>query len=195
MLGVGAAANTAATSAHRMRLPRLLFSFMAASGGRTLGTAVTLCSVEVFQVAGHATLACDGTLPFRCQFGVGPYRCHDALVPLTCPGSSAEPPGSRDRGPRRAPKVVVQGGSTERPWRCAILPIVLSFGRAAPHARVERQPMTHHAQQIRFCTSRDGTRIAYATCGIGPPLLWIGHWVGSAISNSIGTALSGAPGC
>jgi pimeloyl-ACP methyl ester carboxylesterase/DNA-binding CsgD family transcriptional regulator len=32
-------------------------------------------------------------------------------------------------------------------------------------------------QQIRFCTSNDGTRIAYATCGSGPPLLWIGHWV------------------
>jgi pimeloyl-ACP methyl ester carboxylesterase/DNA-binding CsgD family transcriptional regulator len=33
------------------------------------------------------------------------------------------------------------------------------------------------AQQIRFCTSRDGTRLAYATCGKGPPLLWIGHWI------------------
>lgn len=37
--------------------------------------------------------------------------------------------------------------------------------------------MAHPAQQIRFCTSRDGARIAYATCGDGPPLLWIGHWV------------------
>jgi pimeloyl-ACP methyl ester carboxylesterase/DNA-binding CsgD family transcriptional regulator len=32
-------------------------------------------------------------------------------------------------------------------------------------------------QQIQFCTSRDGTRIAYARCGSGPPLLWIGHWI------------------
>jgi pimeloyl-ACP methyl ester carboxylesterase/DNA-binding CsgD family transcriptional regulator len=32
-------------------------------------------------------------------------------------------------------------------------------------------------QQIHFCTSRDGTRIAYATCGEGPPLVWTGHWV------------------
>lgn len=31
-------------------------------------------------------------------------------------------------------------------------------------------------QQIRFCTSRDGTRIAYATCGGGPPLLWSPSW-------------------
>ena len=32
-------------------------------------------------------------------------------------------------------------------------------------------------QQIRFCTSRDGTRIAYATCGEGPPIMWTGHFV------------------
>ena len=38
--------------------------------------------------------------------------------------------------------------------------------------------MHRPSQQIRFCASRDGTRIAYATCGKGPPLLWVGHWVG-----------------
>jgi pimeloyl-ACP methyl ester carboxylesterase/DNA-binding CsgD family transcriptional regulator len=37
--------------------------------------------------------------------------------------------------------------------------------------------MAHPAQQIRFCTSRDGTRIAYATCGAGPVLVWVQHWV------------------
>jgi pimeloyl-ACP methyl ester carboxylesterase/DNA-binding CsgD family transcriptional regulator len=37
--------------------------------------------------------------------------------------------------------------------------------------------MSQPAQQIRFCTSRDGTRIAYATCGAGPPLVWVPHWV------------------
>jgi pimeloyl-ACP methyl ester carboxylesterase/DNA-binding CsgD family transcriptional regulator len=37
--------------------------------------------------------------------------------------------------------------------------------------------MLHPAQEIRFCRSRDGTRIAYATCGAGPPLVWIGHWI------------------
>jgi pimeloyl-ACP methyl ester carboxylesterase/DNA-binding CsgD family transcriptional regulator len=37
--------------------------------------------------------------------------------------------------------------------------------------------MSRSAQQIHFCTSRDGTRLAYAICGAGPPLLWIGHWI------------------
>jgi len=38
--------------------------------------------------------------------------------------------------------------------------------------------MSRPTAQIRICTSRDGARIAYATSGKGPPLLWVGHWVG-----------------
>ena len=30
--------------------------------------------------------------------------------------------------------------------------------------------------QIRFCTSADGTRIAYATMGEGPPLVFFPGW-------------------
>jgi pimeloyl-ACP methyl ester carboxylesterase/DNA-binding CsgD family transcriptional regulator len=37
--------------------------------------------------------------------------------------------------------------------------------------------MTLPTQQIRFCLSRDGTRIAYATCGSGRPLVWAPHWI------------------
>lgn len=32
------------------------------------------------------------------------------------------------------------------------------------------------AEQIRFCRSRDGTRIAYGTSGSGPPLVWAQYW-------------------
>lgn len=32
-------------------------------------------------------------------------------------------------------------------------------------------------QDIRFCTSRDGTRIAYATVGSGPPLVKTANWL------------------
>ena len=35
--------------------------------------------------------------------------------------------------------------------------------------------MPRATQEIRFCRSRDGTRIAYATCGEGPPLFRTGH--------------------
>jgi pimeloyl-ACP methyl ester carboxylesterase/DNA-binding CsgD family transcriptional regulator len=37
--------------------------------------------------------------------------------------------------------------------------------------------MSYPAEQIRFCTSRNGARIAYATCGAGPPLVHAPHWV------------------
>ena len=36
--------------------------------------------------------------------------------------------------------------------------------------------MSQSRQKIRFCTSADGTRIAYATCGSGPPLVWVQPW-------------------
>src|SRR5262245_29330360 len=37
--------------------------------------------------------------------------------------------------------------------------------------------MAFLAQQIRFCVSRDGTRIAYSTCGAGPPLIFVAHFI------------------
>jgi pimeloyl-ACP methyl ester carboxylesterase/DNA-binding CsgD family transcriptional regulator len=37
--------------------------------------------------------------------------------------------------------------------------------------------MSKSSQQIRFCKSRDDTRIAYAICGRGPPLLFAQHWM------------------
>jgi len=36
--------------------------------------------------------------------------------------------------------------------------------------------MSSPAEQIHFCTSRDGVRMAYGTSGNGPPLLWVQHW-------------------
>ncbi|HZT63589.1 MAG TPA: alpha/beta hydrolase, partial [Burkholderiales bacterium] len=33
------------------------------------------------------------------------------------------------------------------------------------------------SQQIRFCTSADGVRIAYAISGSGPPLVKVGTWM------------------
>src|SRR5437879_5694280 len=33
------------------------------------------------------------------------------------------------------------------------------------------------SQHARFCTSRDGTRLAFATSGAGPPLVRAAHWL------------------
>ena len=37
--------------------------------------------------------------------------------------------------------------------------------------------------QIRFCTSADGTRIAYATTGEGPPMVFLPGWMGTIERN------------
>lgn len=44
----------------------------------------------------------------------------------------------------------------------------------------EREPLPVPAelrQEIRFCTTPDGTRLAYATVGTGPPLVRAAHWI------------------
>jgi pimeloyl-ACP methyl ester carboxylesterase/DNA-binding winged helix-turn-helix (wHTH) protein len=38
-------------------------------------------------------------------------------------------------------------------------------------------PAASFSQKVRFCKSKDGTRIAYATIGTGPPLVRAGHWL------------------
>jgi pimeloyl-ACP methyl ester carboxylesterase len=48
---------------------------------------------------------------------------------------------------------------------------------AAPSAAVARGPETPPAQEIRFCTAADGTRLAYATIGSGPPLVKAANWL------------------
>ena len=37
--------------------------------------------------------------------------------------------------------------------------------------------MTARRQQIRFCSSHDDARLAYATCGEGPPLVKASNWI------------------
>ena len=34
-----------------------------------------------------------------------------------------------------------------------------------------------HRQKVKFCASRDGTQLAYATIGVGFPLVRAGHWL------------------
>lgn len=46
--------------------------------------------------------------------------------------------------------------------------------RTSSGARPDVAPLRQH---VRFCTSGDGTRIAFATTGSGPPLVRAGHWL------------------
>jgi DNA-binding winged helix-turn-helix (wHTH) protein/pimeloyl-ACP methyl ester carboxylesterase len=54
---------------------------------------------------------------------------------------------------------------------------------AAPVDAVARQPgasaaaMTKERQEIRYCTTSDGVRLAYATTGNGPPLVKASNWL------------------
>ena len=50
-------------------------------------------------------------------------------------------------------------------------------GQTTPAADQTGAPRPLPAQQIRFCTARDGTRLAYATTGSGPPLVKAANWL------------------
>jgi len=53
----------------------------------------------------------------------------------------------------------------------------LDEGAGSDLSAVTEHPRAELKQQIRFCTSSDGTRIAYATMGDGPPLVWGPHFL------------------
>src|SRR5262249_47112568 len=54
----------------------------------------------------------------------------------------------------------------------------LSSPRPASEAMIaERKPASRIEQEIRFCTTSDGVRIAYATVGGGPPLIKAANWL------------------
>jgi pimeloyl-ACP methyl ester carboxylesterase/DNA-binding winged helix-turn-helix (wHTH) protein len=57
----------------------------------------------------------------------------------------------------------------------------LAAARGADAAAVDRSAPGHDEarleQHIRFCTTTDGTRLAYATAGSGPPLVKVANWL------------------
>lgn len=60
----------------------------------------------------------------------------------------------------------------------ATLPEAAQPQASTTNAEVETRRQAHLAQQeIRFCTARDGTTVAYATVGTGPPLVKAPNWM------------------
>jgi pimeloyl-ACP methyl ester carboxylesterase/DNA-binding winged helix-turn-helix (wHTH) protein len=43
--------------------------------------------------------------------------------------------------------------------------------------RPERLPASPALHKVQFCTTSDGVRIAYASVGDGPPVVWAAHWL------------------
>ena len=76
------------------------------------------------------------------------------------------------RGFRFVAQVAVDG--VQRPIAADPARVSAALGEAE---RAEFGAVPAVAQKIRFCRSADGTRIAYATTGNGPPLVRIGHWM------------------
>ena len=50
--------------------------------------------------------------------------------------------------------------------------------------------MTLRRQQIRFCSAHDGARLAWATCGSGPPLVKASNWI-SHLEHDLGSPVWG----
>ncbi len=50
-------------------------------------------------------------------------------------------------------------------------------GATSPTGPDVAAPPPHFRQQVQLCTAKDGTRIAYATVGEGPPLIKTGNWL------------------
>lgn len=70
--------------------------------------------------------------------------------------------------PRRGFRFIAKVQSEHTQSDTADEPQISATSNSAPQAT---------RQRVTFCTSRDGTRIAMATTGTGPPLVRAGHWL------------------
>jgi pimeloyl-ACP methyl ester carboxylesterase len=55
--------------------------------------------------------------------------------------------------------------------------VTVEPGRPASTQRSPAPAVRRVEQRIRFCTTADGARVAYATAGVGPPLVRAAHWI------------------
>ncbi|HYG86019.1 MAG TPA: alpha/beta fold hydrolase [Azospirillum sp.] len=73
----------------------------------------------------------------------------------------------------------VEGLATAARASVVASPVIAAAAATGQPAPV--QALSHaepgRAQEIRFCRARDGARIAYATCGQGPPVVRAAHWM------------------
>ncbi len=58
-----------------------------------------------------------------------------------------------------------------------VAPVEVAGGEVAHSVPDTDRASAPGAQEIRFCQSPDGVRLAYATCGAGPPLVKAANWL------------------
>ncbi len=58
-----------------------------------------------------------------------------------------------------------------------VAPVADETAAAAPGPAPHTQERRQLRQEVQFCTAKDGTRIAYAMVGEGPPLIKTGNWL------------------
>ena len=77
------------------------------------------------------------------------------------------------------PAMVLAWSSNAEPTKVQESPVAAQ--QAPPERPAIDKPVPtaqlHAAQKIKYCKARDGTRIAYATLGEGPPLVKTAHWM------------------
>ena len=95
--------------------------------------------------------------------------------------------------------------STSRPCRAWVIASSHRSNAAVPQTDVLASSAAKARQEIRYCTTSDGVRLAYATTGNGPPLVkasnWLTHldfewgspiwrhWYAAALTSSSGRSL------
>jgi pimeloyl-ACP methyl ester carboxylesterase len=106
-------------------------------------------------------------------------QAHATLVRLLyATGRRGEAGGHLQRARRQLAELkVVSTGALQRVAQLSVQAggrVRLNGGELAP-ARVEQQRATPLSQDVQFCRTSDGVRIAYAAVGDGPPLVWAAH--------------------
>lgn len=78
-----------------------------------------------------------------------------------------------DAGVRALREIGKSAAALDAAWRAG----APKGGAAEPRAAAPIPSAPQLTQDIRFCTAKDGTRIAYATVGSGPPLFKASNWM------------------
>jgi DNA-binding SARP family transcriptional activator/alpha-beta hydrolase superfamily lysophospholipase len=117
----------------------------------------------------HASHEYSALLRRQIELDPGDESAHARLIAaLATSGATAEADQQKDASTRMLAEL---GPFDERALDNALHPERRRSTRGASH---EDMPPR---QEVRFCTSRDGVRIAYATVGDGAPLLKTANWL------------------